>query len=407
MPPVTATSRQGEFRFKQETVANEAIATPSTFWAASPKKIKVWGVKPPMGYDVEDDPSLVLHSHEDRARLLLAKNPAQEFMCWLTGLSAAAPAQDDLGLLLKGALGGESVGPAATAVDATNAGTGATSNLKVTTTAGVTVGQACKIVTANQTFLRVIKAIPSGTTLTLDQDLDAVYTSGTVYFSLTNFPNPAPLYDLNDAGHLTFATLWRAAHSEEQIQARGVFFGIELADIGAKKRAKLAVKAPGQDYDYVSGVAVGTSFSEPQAPVQVKNGLYINPQGTVTLNNIHTSDIDIKLGLELLALPSPHGENGVHGHLVLGGRTTLEFTTYFDVDWFNWFESRQAFYAGYQIGHSALISFPQLTIDEAPEPVGEGANPRGVRVKMHADIGPLTSSELTKARFALHRFYYV
>lgn len=404
MPPSTVNARQGEIRFKQETVANEAIATPSTYWASSPKKLKAWDVKTGNLHESEDDPSLVLHALEDRQRLLLAKKSALAFKCWLTGLAATTPAQDDLGLLLKAALGGESLGPASTTVTGANAGAGATAPLAVTLGTGILAGQAIKVVSASRTELRRVVSV-SGNNLTLDQDLAGVYTSGTVYTSATYYPDPDPLCDLNDAGHLTLAALFRGAHSAEQVQHRGCFPGIELADVGTNKRPKFDVTLHGQDWDYVSGVAALSAFTEPASPNQINNGLYLNAVGTVTNNIIPVSDIDIKLGMTVEPQMSPNGENGVIGHLVIGFRTTIEFTTYFDVaTWYDRYAAGTKFLGGYVLGNNALISFPLLQIDEAPDPVGAGAQPRGVRVKMHADNSSITTNDLTLAKFAIHRF---
>jgi hypothetical protein len=404
MPPVTAPARVGEIRFKQETTANEAIATPSTYWAATPKKVKAWDVKDALTRIAEDDPSMVLRSLEDRQRLLLAKEGTLGWRCWLTGLTASTPAQDDLGLALKGALGGESLGGASTTVDAANTGAGATAPLKVTSATGMVAGSALKIVSTSRTELRRIVSI-SGTDITLDHDLAAVYTSGTIYQAATYYPDPDALENLNDSGHITFAVLWRGAHSEEQKQARGCFLGVELADLGVNRRPKLDFTAYPQDWDYVSSVAALSAWTEASSPNQVNSGLYIQNQGTATNNVIHTMALDVKLGLPVERIMSPVGENGVMGHTAFGGRTSLEFETFFDVsDWFDKFEAGTKLLAGYQIGNDVLISFPQLSIDEAPEPVGAGAEVRRVKVKMHADEGPVTTTDLTRARFAIHRF---
>lgn len=404
--PSTSPARVGEVRFIKETVgsANAAIATPSTFWAASPKKVKAWDIKSGNTRDAEDDPSMVLHAMEDRQRLLLAKKAAMGFKCWFTGLTPTTPAQDDLGLLLAGALGGESLGPASTTITGANAGAGATAPLAVTLGTGILAGQAIKVVSATRTEIRRVVSVAANN-ITLDQDLAGVYTSGTVLASATYYPLTGPLTDLNDAGHFTFATLFRGANAAEQLQSRGVFFGIEIADVGVNKRPKFDVSCQGQDWDYVSGVAALSPFTEPAAPNQVNNGLYLNAQGTVTNNIVPVSEIDIKLGMTVEPQMSPNGENGVIGHLAFGFRTTIEFTTYFAVStWGDAFEAGTKFVGGYVLGNNGLISFPQLTIDEYPEAVGAGAQPRGVKVKMHADNGPVVTNDLTLAKFALHRF---
>jgi hypothetical protein len=403
MPPNTYPARVGEIRFKLETVTGAPIATSPTFWATSPKQLRAWDVKPGNTREAEDDPSLVQHALEDRQRLLLGKKSALQWTSWLTGLATSTPAQDALGLFLKGALGGESLGPASTTIDPTNTGAGATGPLLIAAGAGFSVGQAVKVMTTRTELRRIVARV--GNALTLDQDLAAVPTSGTVLGSATYYPDSASLSDLNNAGHLTFASLFRGAHPAEQVQHRGCFFGVELADLGQNKRPKLQCSANGLDWDYVSGITSLPAFSEPASPNQVNNGLYIATQDVSAPNVVHTSDIDIKLGLSVDPQLSPVGKNGVIGHLAFGGRTTVEFTTFFAVaDWFDQFEAGAKFYAGYQIGNHALITFPQLTIDEAPEASGAGAQPRSVKVKLHADNGPLGTSDLRIARFAIHRF---
>jgi hypothetical protein len=403
MPPNTYPARVGEIRFKLESTAAAPIATPPSFWSTSPKQMRAWDVKPGNTREAEDDPSLVQHAMEDRQRLLLGKKSALQWTSWLTGLSTSTPAQDALGLFLKGALGGESLGPASTTVDPANTGAGATAPLLVIAGAGFTVGQAVKVVSTRTELRRIVARV--GNNITLDQDLAAVPTSGAVLGSATYYPDPAALSDLNNTGHLTFAALFRGANPAEQVQHRGCFFGVELADLGQNKRPKVQCSANGLDWDYVNGIASLPTFVEAASPNQVNSGLYIAAQGSSAANVIHTADIDIKLGLSVDPQMSPVGKNGVIGHLAFGGRTSLEFTTFFAVaDWFDQFEAGTKFYAGYQLGNHALITFPQLSIDEAPEASGAGAQPRSVKVKLHADNGPTTTNDLTLARFAIHRF---
>src|SRR6266540_2493389 len=141
MPPNTYPARVGEIRFKLESIAAAPIAAPATFWATSPKQLRAWDVKPGNTREAEDDPSLVQHAMEDRQRLLLGKKSALQWTSWLTGLATSTPAQDALGLFLKGAFGGESLGPASTTIDAANTGAEATAPLLVAAGAGFTVGQ--------------------------------------------------------------------------------------------------------------------------------------------------------------------------------------------------------------------------------------------------------------------------
>src|SRR3990172_6346138 len=133
----TTPARLGEIRFRLETAANEAIADPVTYWAnAAAKKIKAWDVDTSqLKKASEDDPHLQTHVGGDPARLQLGKSGALPFTCFLSGLEVAAAdgitvLQDELGLLLKGALGGESL--ATSPLVATgNTGIGATTPIQV------------------------------------------------------------------------------------------------------------------------------------------------------------------------------------------------------------------------------------------------------------------------------------
>ena len=397
-----APGRLGEVKFKQETTANEAIANAATWAAASPKQLKVHDVSNSLKYLSEDDPSLQTHVMADPKRLLLNKGGTLGFRTFLFGLSAAASngvqvVQDALGLALKCALGGEALGTSTT-VDGANTGTGgAGDQLKVTSAAGIGVGTAIRV----GTEMRRVTA-KSSNDLTLDMKLSSAPTSGTVAASATYFPLEAALVDPSNANRISLAALFRGYDSEDQWLARGCFAGVELAELGPKKLARLAWTLHPQDWDLVTGVAVGSAFTEPNPGAQINSGLYINAQGTETRNYRHTKSVDVKLGLTVSELPSPVGENGVAGHAVFGGRTALEYERYYDSEDNVGYEAGTLYLAGYQIGTSVLLTFPQLSFDDTPEP--GGSPERTVKSKFHADNGPTTTSDTTLARFAIHRF---
>jgi len=403
----TAPERIGEIKIRQETTANEAIADPTTYWAnAAAKQLRAWDVDTTQLKKLsEDDPSMQTHAMADPAKLLLGKQGQLPFSVFLTGLSAAAAdatavVQDNLGLLLSGALGGEQL-DTSTLVASSNTGIGATTPIEVNDASGLSVGGAVRI----SGEMRRITAVNTGAspdTITLDQDLSAAPSSGTlVAAAATYYPDEAALVDLADAGHLTFATLFRGYHSEDQWQARGCFFQIALANLGPNMIPRLNVVAHIQDWDLVTSVAVGGSFTEQTPPAQLNNGLYIQDQGTVTRNIEHTKSLGIDLGLVPAALASPAAENGIQGHAVFGGRTMLQFEALYDSKWNDKYEAGTKSVGGYQIGTGVLVSFPELIIDESPSRTGDNAT--YAAVKMHANNGS-GSTDLQRAKFAIHRF---
>lgn len=398
----SAAARIGEVKFKQETVAGEAIGTASTYWAATPYQIRAHDI------DISGlktgslpDPSVQSDAFADPINLLVAKTQVVKFKALLTKLAATTPAQDPLGRLLTAAMGAQSLGPALTTVDATNTGAGATAPLKVTSTASFAAGQAIK----TNGYLRRIVSI-SSPNLTLDHDLPAVYTSGNVQGSQTNYLSQLPIIDIGDAGHISHAFLFRGLDAADQWQMRGGFPEIELLDLGKKDGPpKVGVTLMGLDWEKVASVAVGAAFTEPNPASQVGTGWYYNQTGTVTNNTIPARNFAVKLGLKVEALESPLGAQGIQGYAVNVGRTEVEFEVLPDqaaalhTAW-----AAQTLYVGcgLQLGADVLISFPQLVIDEEPSRVGGGS--LYWKIKMHANNGPTTTNELTKSRVAIHRF---
>ncbi len=407
--PRTAPGRLGEIRFFAESTPAATIADPSTYWAGSYKKVRAWDFAEQLKKMAEADPAMQTSPFNDPAPILLGKGGTASFKCHMTGLSPSfasgtATLQDDLGLLLANALGGEDLNTSGTV--GVNTGVGATTTITCTagTGAGLTAGSAVRIGTEMRRVVSV-----SGENLTLDQDLTSAPAQSTaIAASASYYLDESALVDLSDSGHDTLAVLFRGYDSEDQWQMRGVWPSIELSDLGSNKGPKLDVTLNPQDWELVTGVAVGAAFTEQNPTAQVNSGLYLNLQNatessrTKTINQIHTKNLTIKLGLKATAYESPTGVQGVVGHMVLDGRTEVEFETNYDSQWNVWFEAGNFFYAGYQLGSSVLITFPALRIAETPERTGTGMT--GIKVKLYADNGPTTTTELTKSRFAIHRF---
>ena len=403
--PRTAPVRYGEIRVKKETTAGEAIGTASTYWAASPQQIKAWDVSLGLKKVSEDDPSLALNAYEDRPRILLGKRGTLGFKSFLSGLAATeadtvAVTQDPLGLLLQAAMGGEQL-DTTTTVDGTNTGTGtAAAPLKVVSGAGLTIGGAIRV--AGE-LRRIVNK--SGNNLTLDMALTAAPTSGNVAAAATYFLKEDALVNLSDADHITLAALFRGYDAEDQWQLRGGFPAMELGNLGENKTPHCQWTLHSQAWELVTGVAAPSAFTEGPNPVQVNAGCYVNTVGTETRNYIHVAGIDIKLGLKVDELTSPAAENGVVGHAVFGGRSSVEVEFYYDSEWNVAYEAGTQKYLGYQIGTAVLISCPALYLDETPERGGSAA--ATAKAKFHANnagAAPSSATELGRSRISIHRF---
>lgn len=408
--PRTSPGRLGEIRFINEATPGATIASPSSFWSSSYKKQHAFDIQAQLKKNSEDDPSMQTHFMVDPVRLLTNKGGSLSWKCFLTGLAQTAAdttpvTSDDLGLLLKTAFGGGETLGTTTTVAAPGTGTGATTPIVVASAAGLTVGGAVCISGECRRIVGI-----SGTNVTLDMDLSTAPPASTLCIAAaTYYPKQTGMVDLSDAGHVTLAALFRGYDVDDQWQVRGGFPEIDLVDIGPNKIPKLQVNLHAMDWDLVSGVAVGSVFSEGAAPAQLNSGLYLANQGTVTLTQLHVKAIDIKLGLKPDEIMSPTAQQGILGHAVFGGRTQVNFEAFFRAQLNTDFEAGTKKYGGLQIGRPStsqgaiLISFPQLVIDETPTRGGSGAT--GSQVKAHADAGPLLStSDLAGARFAIHRF---
>ena len=404
----TAPARVGEIRFNGESAAGETIATPSSYWSGK-KKVYAWDVAPLVGKLSEEDPSLRTNLFESPPNILTGKQASLGFKCHLHGLAQTASAgvaitQDDLGYLLKAALGGQHLGTT-TSVDPTNTGLGATSALKCLNTGGLYAGGAVYVVATNECRRIVSVSSPN---ITLDMDLSSAPTSGLVIAAETTYPDDAALADLSDAAHVTVAALFRGYHTEDQWQVRGGAVEVELANLGAPKPGQLQFAINGMDGELVSGVVVGSPFTQQAPAPQINAGFYYTTVGT-TRRYLDTKSIDIKLGIKREAYPSPAAQQGIAGHGYMGGRTTVEFEAPYDAAYHDDYEAMTAIIAGYQFGRVSatlgpiFISLPVLYHDKDPERVG-GQSFTGSKCTMHADNSATTTSDLTLARFAIHRF---
>lgn len=405
----TSPARVGEVRFKQETVAGEAIGTASTFWASAPKKVRAWDFAPLVRTNSEEDPSLSMRAFEDPPKILLEKMIGLSFKTHLRGLNQTAASgtpvtQEDLGLILKAALGGESLGTTNTVAGA-NVGLGRTAPVTLVAVTGLNIGDNVYFVATNEA--RRITNI-AGVTVTLDMDLSSAPTSGLCVAGATYYPDQDLIADISAAGHLTLASLFRGYHSEDQHQVRGCVPEIELENIGAKKAPQLSVGLKGMAGEMVTGVAVGTIFAQLNPPPQVGGGLYYTT--SATRRYLNTPSLDIKLGLKLEAIESPSGEQGIAGYISGGGRTTIEFETEYADEFRTAFEAKTRFNMGYQMGRCSttagcvFISFGSAYHSEAPERIGSGITFSKAKCKMHADEASAGATDLALSRFSITMF---
>ncbi len=413
--PSTAPGRVGELRIVAESgTPPVAIATPSSYWASGFKHLRAWDVQPDqLKYDSIDNEALTLNAFEDRQKLLTSKSGGIPFKTHLRGLAqtatnALAVTREDLGLLFVSAMGGESLGTTTTIGVAS--GAGATASLVVTSSAGMLAGQA---VCVNGECRRIV-SIADSTHLLLDCDLTTTPANADLCIaSATYFISEVGLTDLSNALHVTLAALFRGYGSTDQYQARGCFPEIaSFNDLMPGKVASISGILHALAWEFVTGVAADTTWTPAVPPAQISSGLYLQTQSTVTITAArqHAKNVAIALGLKPQLQESAIGEQGKVGHLVDGGRSTLEFETFFTSAWNTAYEAVTKHYAGYQMGKPTtasgcvFISFPELTIDETPARVGPKDNATMVKVKLHANQFLAGATDAAKSRMSIHFF---
>jgi hypothetical protein len=403
--PTTAAARVGEVRFRLESTPGAAIADPATYFSTSPSVVRAYDCAPEsLDYLNEENPALQPSAFAMPNKLLLTKAGTFPFKIKLPGLNQAAVSgtpvtQDPIGLLLKCAFGGESLGTSRAVGAASGTGTVA-SPLVVNIATGLNVGDAIMI---DGEARRIVSV--SGTNLVLDQALSAAPALSTLIKAAANYYiDESALTNLADADHDTLAVLWRGAHADDQMVMRGCWVTVEPENLTPGQVPTLSVVMHPTGWEQVTGVAVGTVATEAAPPVQKDSGLYLNEAGTESLNRPHVRSFNIKLGMAPVACPSPQAENGVEGHVCVGGAATVDFEAYYDGDWFDKFTDLQSCVGGYQIGEGILFSFPNLRPTAWPKRVG-GQATVGAAVSFHADNGSL-STDAGKSRISIHRFAY-
>lgn len=405
----TAPARSGEVLFKQETTAGEAIATPSTYWPTSPRKGRFWDIAPAgLKRESEADQSMRPRMFADPPHILLGQKAVLTMKAFLhplnqTASSGTVVTEDDFGRLLKGALGGAFEGT--TRLVGAASGTGATTALVLNSTTGLTAGGAIRV---NSECRRIV-SVDSATNITTDMDFSAAPAQNDVCAAAsTRYLDQDALSNLADANHLTFAALFRGTHAEDQWQLRGGSWEITgFENLNGGEAAKIGLTLHGLAWDHVTGVASQGAGTETHPAANVAGttggGLYVQATNTVTRQYRHTSSLSFSPGIARQEIKSPFGIEGIAGHGVFGGRSVLEFETFYDTEFATGYHAGTTFYGGIQLGARLLLTFPLLYISDEPERTNVNGV-TGVKVKMHCDEGSVTTSDLTRSRFAIHRF---
>lgn len=397
----TAPGRQGELRFRQETVAGEAIAAPSTYWVAGLcQRLRSWDWDfSDLKYNSIADPSVQSRYLRNPARIMTAKGGSVKCKAFLTALNQTAATgvtvtQDSLGLLLQAAWGGQQRGVSR----AITAGS-TTTVINVANTNGLVVGLGVLI----NGEARRITVVTTNTSITLDMALtSAPGASDLIKAALTVYPDPDYLADIGDAGRISLACLLRGS-GEDQYQLRGVYPQVEIESVKPGGEVTLAITLHCMDWEIVTGTTADIAPTEGTVAIARAGGLYWQTLETTTKNTVHTKDIAVKLGMSPQPIESPVATQGVAGFVVVGGEpTTVETTVMYDDDWHDWYEAQTAKYAGLQFSTAALLSLPCCYQDQTP--VREADGPTGGKIAFHANEATGSgSTDLEYARFALHR----
>jgi len=407
--PTTTIAGRGEMIFKQETTACAAIADPTTYWAATPKPLRAWDVDlSGLKYKSEKDPALRPFAWMRSAQIMMAKEQAIKAKCWLHGLNqtgayGTAVTQDNFGMMLLSAMGGESLGTTRYCA----AGSSPTV-VKVDSATGLSAGQAVYINHEARQILSI-----SGVDLTLDMALSASPSASDLcYASATYYLEADHLSNLADANHTTLACLYRGYAATDQWQMRGVVPEIELSDIAPGKPATVELNLLGQDWENVTGPSWGVAPTEAPPPVQVSStaGLYYQTVGVTTKNFVHCRSLAIKLNQKRVALESPSGNQGIIGHACFGDAyPSIEWEDAFSVDYETAYEAQTNKFFGYQLGKSTtslgavLITGQCLYLEDSPHASSKNGE-RVVKPKFFASRHATAAYDPIRSPIAIHRF---
>ena len=322
------------------------------------------------------------------------------FSTWMRGTGTAAGnataalGKADLveGQLLWNAFGGESLG---TGTTVTGVGS-TTTSIDGVDTSGISVGQAVMIngevsvVATNSTntitLTRALSAAPSAD--------DVIYASATYY----------PVEDITKT--LQFQL---KSGEDDWYKLLGCQSVITFADLNTNQIPKI-------NYDFsVASWSAETSASldldsytksnNPPIPGYASK-LYVQDNGTTTINQVDTNSLTINPGLAIEALMSVSGIQGMQGwrRQAIAPTVEMQVNTWSD-DYRDDFEAQTLKYIHYQIGSTAgstvFIEIPAAYVSAMPQHVGVNSQ-HGVGVNFMAVESGSTFTDLARAAIKVH-----
>lgn len=201
-------------------------------------------------------------------------------------------------------------------------GAGKTGNLKVNSTASCAVGQGIFVGPAagSSGEFRIITAIPSGTELTLDQDLAvaANYASGATVYPCFNF---APAMGAKTS-HLW---LNQALSGHGNLMGPGTITDLKFTGLAAGEGGFM--EATFQGDDFAAGITPTTTVDD-----YTNNGIIVAKGSSVSIDNtdVAVAQLDFNPNLKWVWQPATSGTNGRQGTTMAGmDNPVLELTEYY------------------------------------------------------------------------------
>lgn len=249
------------------------------------------------------------------------------------------------------------------------------------------------------------------TGFTLD---DTPADADTVYGCAHGWIYDQAVQDHANAAHYSHTMFFKGRHSEWNYEARGVRFGIGQITIEAGSPIKIPFSAKGATFNNTEGITQpdldGTVAGRPG---------YVVGRGTATEIRIEDvgEDLDtgsvtqvvgtitITVGVEPEASNGPGGTEGVHGYTVTReslDAQMIEFTVYYDDQWYTDFRAETRKHMLIQVGDQpddAMGFYAQnLAIEKVTPGETNGLSTMTITCRCLEGTGTLTGTAATDAR---------
>lgn len=379
---------------------DEAAFSATDVRLAAPAKVEI-------NQDFVRDPSIRQRIEHDADFILGLKNGTKiEIPTFMRGTGfaadgAAAKGYADRveGQFLRNAFGAESLGTGTTVDDVTPSAT----EFDVTSAAGLSIGQAVLVVTANGNEASVIGNIATNT-ITLVRALSAAPSNGAkVYGAATYYP----VTDLTHTLQLQGLTAGAADH---YYRCLGVQLVPKFANLNPGQQPLITYDGMAVSWVKKTGgsLAMASLDNTVNPPtVGYASTLMMGTVGATTRTVVHSEDIKIDPGLGAVQVRSVGGVQGCQAY----GRTavlpTLEVkVTEWDDAWDDVATTPTRKFVHYQIGstpgNTILIELPSVAFNAIPQPASVSNSQLGQVLKGEGRGTGSTETDIARAPIRVH-----